>query len=243
MLFALCMLHAPHSALHSFTRPRPFPSTQQVPPFLVGRIQWDQWLLLKHIVDMDVTTIEVCIGVRVGVRVGVLVCVLLCCCMCVCVIERSCHRCGSRHMVVHVALHFAVSPQLSHATVGLHIGHGAFKESHGREGTWYNVQLSQHLPHPRVHPQNHVQLKGTVWLGRLDEVEVVAVPCAALEAAMLQSRVAREGGGNLAAKEDGGGGCGAIADTLHANVVAEHPDFLRIPQTYFEGQVQWRWQC
>jgi len=95
----------------------PTKHTPKLPPFLVGRIEWDQWTLLQAIGDPSVATVEI-----------------------------------------------------SEVVFAVHLNHGRFKESHSRTGTKYNKELAMYLPHPHV-KETKVHHPGTIWLGRLDEVD------------------------------------------------------------------------
>ncbi|EGD78605.1 hypothetical protein PTSG_11757 [Salpingoeca rosetta] len=165
-----------------------------VPKFMVGRIQWDQWLLLKMIVDPQVTTVEV-----------------------------------------------------SHVTLGLHMHHGTYKASHAKAGTDHNVELAQRLPHQRVHANDHVQMRGTVWLGRLDEVDVVAFAPDTWErwqcdAGMkgdiegTRTRALPDGANSTAANDEEQAAVQRSAK-LAIEDINQHPNLLRLPSWYFEGEV------
>eukprot|EP00040_Diaphanoeca_grandis_P029278 m.171171 g.171171 ORF g.171171 m.171171 type:complete len:665 (-) comp31638_c0_seq1:271-2265(-) len=96
----------------------PTKNTPKLPPFLVGRIEWDQWTLLQAIGDPSIATVEI-----------------------------------------------------SEVVFAVHLNHGSFKQSHSRPGTSYNKQLAMFLPHPYV-KETKVHHPGTIWLGRLDEVDL-----------------------------------------------------------------------
>lgn len=75
--------------------------------------------------------------------------------------------------------------EVSEVVMALHLNHGGFKESHLKNGTDYNKQLAVYLPHPYV-KDIRVYHPGTIWLGRLDEVDVNLVS----SDTMWQSRAA-----------------------------------------------------
>eukprot|EP00049_Salpingoeca_infusionum_P003055 m.62850 g.62850 ORF g.62850 m.62850 type:complete len:879 (+) comp11928_c0_seq4:318-2954(+) len=133
----------------------------KLPPFLVGRIEWDQWLLLSQIADRTITTVEVSDALRV-----------------------------------------------------LHIKHGVSKASHSKDGTLYNQNLALKLPHPHV--QDHVEHHGTIWLGRLDEVD-----------ALLLRNVNAENREHARAMD--------LLKTVHSAGLAES---MRDSDTYFTGKYE-----
>eukprot|EP00039_Didymoeca_costata_P025103 m.12344 g.12344 ORF g.12344 m.12344 type:complete len:666 (+) comp4637_c0_seq2:382-2379(+) len=91
--------------------------TPKIPQFLIGRIQWDNWVLLQAIVDPGIVTFEA-----------------------------------------------------GDVIQAVHINHGILKASHEKAGTKYNQKLAVYLPHPYVR-ETKVHHRGTIWLGRLDEVD------------------------------------------------------------------------
>jgi len=94
----------------------------RVPPFLVGRVQWDNWMLLQAISMPTVLSVEV-----------------------------------------------------SSVALVVHLNHGQYKASARKNGTRYNKRLAVYLPHPHV-KETKVYHPGTIWLGRLDEVDANLVP-------------------------------------------------------------------
>eukprot|EP00038_Savillea_parva_P001878 m.108105 g.108105 ORF g.108105 m.108105 type:complete len:862 (+) comp10646_c0_seq1:251-2836(+) len=93
-----------------------------VPPFLVGRVQWDNWVLLQAITSPDVVAVEA-----------------------------------------------------SAVAAVVHLNHGEYKASAKKNGTKYNKRLAVYLPHPHI-KETKVYHPGTIWLGRLDEVDANLVP-------------------------------------------------------------------
>lgn len=94
----------------------------RVPPFLVGRVQWDNWMLLQAITMPQTLAVEA-----------------------------------------------------SSVALVVHLNHGLYKASAKKNGTKYNKRLAVYLPHPHV-KETKVYHPGTIWLGRLDEVDANLVP-------------------------------------------------------------------